>query len=68
MLVPITPSINVFQENAGATLEDLEKPGVDEEPQAVLLRYYFAWGYFTILNKLYGDTFFHFFLSISNHA
>jgi len=28
----------VFQENEAATIEDLEKPGVDEEPQAVLLR------------------------------
>jgi hypothetical protein len=28
----------IFQENPDATLEDLEKPGVDEEPQQVLLR------------------------------
>ena len=27
-----------LQENPEATLEDLEKPGVDEEPQQVLLR------------------------------
>ena len=27
------------QENVDATIEDLEKPGVDEEPQPVLLRY-----------------------------
>ena len=27
-----------LQDNSDATLEDLEKPGVDEEPQPVLLR------------------------------
>ena len=32
--------ILIFQENGDATIEDLEKPGVDEEPQAVLLRYF----------------------------
>nr|KAF6402842.1 UPF1 RNA helicase and ATPase [Rousettus aegyptiacus] len=29
----------LWKENPSATLEDLEKPGVDEEPQHVLLRY-----------------------------
>ena len=28
------------QENPEAVLEDLEKPGVDEEPSTVLLRYF----------------------------
>ncbi|CAK8678226.1 unnamed protein product [Clavelina lepadiformis] len=30
----------LWKENGDATIEDLEKPGVDEEPQAVLLRYF----------------------------
>lgn len=29
----------LWKENADATYQDLEKPGVDEEPQQVLLRY-----------------------------
>ena len=29
----------LWKDNPDATLEDLEKPGVDEEPQQVLLRY-----------------------------
>ena len=29
----------LWKENADATFQDLEKPGVDEEPQQVLLRY-----------------------------
>jgi regulator of nonsense transcripts 1 len=29
----------LWRENAQATLEDLEKPGVDDEPQPILLRY-----------------------------
>ena len=29
----------LWKDNPEATLEDLEKPGVDEEPQQVLLRY-----------------------------
>lgn len=28
----------LWRENAQATLEDLEKPGVDDEPQPILLR------------------------------
>lgn len=28
----------LWKDNSGATLEDLEKPGVDEEPAAVMLR------------------------------
>ena len=31
----------ILKENPDATLEDLEKPGVDEEPQQVLLRFVF---------------------------
>ena len=29
----------LWRDNANATLEDLEKPGVDDEPQPVLLRW-----------------------------
>ena len=29
----------LWRDNAEATFSDLEKPGVDEEPQQVLLRY-----------------------------
>ena len=32
-------SITVYQNNPEAVLEDLEKPGVDDEPQPVMLRY-----------------------------
>ena len=31
--------ISVFQDNPEAKLEDLDKPGVDDEPQQVLLRF-----------------------------
>ena len=30
----------LWKDNTEATLEDLEKPGIDDEPQAVLLRYF----------------------------
>lgn len=34
----------LWKNNPESTLEDLEKPGVDDEPQTVLLRYvYFCW-------------------------
>uniref|UniRef100_A0AAY5KMF3 Upf1 domain-containing protein n=1 Tax=Esox lucius TaxID=8010 RepID=A0AAY5KMF3_ESOLU len=39
-------------ENPTATLEDLEKPGVDEEPQHVLLRYEDAYQYQNIFGPL----------------
>nr|XP_019818862.1 PREDICTED: regulator of nonsense transcripts 1 [Bos indicus] len=39
-------------ENPSATLEDLEKPGVDEEPQHVLLRYEDAYQYQNIFGPL----------------
>lgn len=29
----------LWRDNATATLEDVERPGVDEEPEHVLLRY-----------------------------
>ncbi len=41
-----------FQDNPDATLEDLEKPGVDEEPQQVLLRYEDAYQYQNIFGPL----------------
>src|SRR5258708_17219219 len=30
---------DLWRENTNATLEDLEKPGVDDEPQPILLKY-----------------------------
>ena len=42
----------LLQENPDATLEDLEKPGVDEEPQQVLLRYEDAYQYQNIFGPL----------------
>lgn len=42
----------LWKENPDATLEDLEKPGVDEEPQQVLLRYDDAYQYQNIFGPL----------------
>ncbi|XP_043910761.1 regulator of nonsense transcripts 1 [Protopterus annectens] len=42
----------LWKENPSATLEDLEKPGVDEEPQHVLLRYEDAYQYQNIFGPL----------------
>ncbi|XP_070541842.1 regulator of nonsense transcripts 1-like [Ptychodera flava] len=42
----------LWKENPDATLEDLEKPGVDEEPQSVLLRYEDAYQYQNIFGPL----------------
>uniref|UniRef100_A0AAZ3NRS5 Upf1 domain-containing protein n=1 Tax=Oncorhynchus tshawytscha TaxID=74940 RepID=A0AAZ3NRS5_ONCTS len=42
----------LWKENPTATLEDLEKPGVDEEPQHVLLRYEDAYQYQNIFGPL----------------
>lgn len=44
--------VSSWQENPSATLEDLEKPGVDEEPQHVLLRYEDAYQYQNIFGPL----------------
>lgn len=44
--------VSSWQENPTATLEDLEKPGVDEEPQHVLLRYEDAYQYQNIFGPL----------------
>ena len=35
----ITKLEDLWRENANATLEDLERPGADDEPQSVLTRY-----------------------------
>lgn len=43
----------LWKDNTEATLEDLEKPGIDDEPQPVLLRYLF------IGNFKYVVLFFH---------
>ncbi|KAM0792340.1 ATP-dependent helicase NAM7 [Microbotryomycetes sp. NB124-2] len=42
----------VWRDNANATLEDLEKPGVDDEPQPILLRYEDAYQYQNIFGPL----------------
>ncbi|KAJ3594968.1 hypothetical protein NHX12_004273 [Muraenolepis orangiensis] len=42
----------LWKENPSATLEDLEKPGVDEEPNHVLLRYEDAYQYQNIFGPL----------------
>ncbi|GAA5867915.1 hypothetical protein JCM1840_003487 [Sporobolomyces johnsonii] len=42
----------LWRENAQATLEDLEKPGVDDEPQPILLRYEDAYQYQNIFGPL----------------
>uniref|UniRef100_A0A6I8NNK8 Regulator of nonsense transcripts 1 n=1 Tax=Ornithorhynchus anatinus TaxID=9258 RepID=A0A6I8NNK8_ORNAN len=42
----------LWKENPSVTLEDLEKPGVDEEPQHVLLRYEDAYQYQNIFGPL----------------
>ncbi|XP_061409775.1 regulator of nonsense transcripts 1 isoform X1 [Lethenteron reissneri] len=42
----------LWKENPNATLEDLEKPGVDEEPQPVLLRYEDAYQYQNVFGPL----------------
>ncbi|KAJ3087643.1 ATP-dependent helicase NAM7 [Quaeritorhiza haematococci] len=42
----------LWMENTEATLEDLEKPGVDDEPQPVSLRYEDAFQYQNILGPL----------------
>ncbi|KAK0151478.1 Regulator of nonsense transcripts 1 [Merluccius polli] len=42
----------LWKENPSATLEDLEKPGVDEEPLHVLLRYEDAYQYQNIFGPL----------------
>ncbi|KAF8350432.1 ATP dependent helicase [Amanita rubescens] len=43
---------DMWRENANATLEDLEKPGVDDEPQSVILRYEDAYQYQNIFGPL----------------
>lgn len=48
----ITRLEDLWRENANATLEDLEKPGVDDEPQPVLLRYEDAYQYQNIIGPL----------------
>ncbi|KAF8559842.1 ATP dependent helicase [Imleria badia] len=43
---------DLWRENANATLEDLEKPGVDDEPQSILMRYEDAYQYQNIFGPL----------------
>ena len=43
---------DLWRENANATLEDLEKPGIDDEPQPVLLIYEDAYQYQNIIGPL----------------
>ncbi|CAG8486864.1 9789_t:CDS:10, partial [Acaulospora colombiana] len=42
----------LWKDNTEATLEDLEKPGIDDEPQPVLLRYEDAYQYQNIFGPL----------------
>jgi regulator of nonsense transcripts 1 len=42
----------LWKSNTNATLEDLQKPGVDDEPQSVLLRYEDAYQYQNIFGPL----------------
>jgi len=43
---------DMWRENVNATLEDLEKPGVDDEPQPILPRYEDAYQYQNIFGPL----------------
>ncbi|KAG8760807.1 hypothetical protein FRC14_001835 [Serendipita sp. 396] len=43
---------DLWRDNTNATLEDLEKPGIDDEPQHVLLRYEDAYQYQNIFGPL----------------
>ena len=43
---------DLWRENANATLEDLEKPGVDDEPQSIITRYEDAYQYQNIFGPL----------------
>lgn len=43
---------DLWRENANATLEDLEKPGVDDEPQPILIKYEDAYQYQNIFGPL----------------
>ncbi|KAF5388908.1 hypothetical protein D9757_005076 [Collybiopsis confluens] len=43
---------DLWRENANATLEDLEKPGVDDDPLPILLRYEDAYQYQNIFGPL----------------
>ncbi|KAG8898911.1 hypothetical protein FRB99_007071 [Tulasnella sp. 403] len=48
----ITKLEELWRENANASLEDLEKPGVDDEPHPILLRYEDAYQYQNIFGPL----------------
>ncbi|KAK0482608.1 RNA helicase-domain-containing protein [Armillaria novae-zelandiae] len=43
---------DLWREDANATLEDLEKPGVDDEPQPIMVRYEDAYQYQNIFGPL----------------
>lgn len=43
---------DLWKDNGEATLEDLEKPGVDDEPHPVMLRYEDAYQYQNIFGPL----------------
>ena len=43
---------DLWRDNANATLEDLQKPGVDDEPQSILTRYEDAYQYQNIFGPL----------------
>lgn len=48
----ITKLEDLWKEKADATLEDLERPGVDDEPSPVILRYDDAYHYQNIFGPL----------------
>ena len=48
----ITKLEEVWRENSEATVEDLEKPGIDDEPQPALLRYEDGYQYQNIIAPL----------------
>ncbi|KAF9124922.1 ATP-dependent helicase NAM7 [Mortierella sp. GBA39] len=48
----ITKLEDLWRENANATLDDLERPGADDEPQSVLTRYEDAYQYQNIFGPL----------------
>lgn len=50
--VQINKLEELWKDNPDSTLEDLEKPGVDEEPQSVLLRYEDAYQYQNVFGPL----------------
>ena len=47
----------MWKEDPGKTVEDLDKPGIDEDPQAVMLRYEDAYQVLSMALEILGLTF-----------